>query len=88
MSDLHTQAPWEVDDNEGFSINRIYANGKLIAEVVGDSAEANANARLIAVSPELLAFVKDVKRVAHDGLLPPEWEKVAKQLIAKAKGRS
>lgn len=49
----HTPGPWEADDNEGFSIWRVYGGSKSIAEVIGDSAEADANARLIAAAPEM-----------------------------------
>lgn len=60
----HTPGPWERDDGDGYSINRIYADGKLIAEVVGDSAEADCNANLIAAAPNLL---KDLMRYgSHD----------------------
>jgi hypothetical protein len=42
--------------------------------------------RAVNCHEELVHFVKEVKRVADDGMLTPEWAKLAKQLLAKAKG--
>ena len=61
----HTSGPWFADDNNGYSIWRITAAkyraesaSRTIAEVVGDSAETEANARLIAAAPDLLEAAK------------------------------
>ena len=63
MVTKHTPGPWVADDNEGFSMWKIYSRmspsgswvqGPCVAKVIGDSAEADANARLIAAAPELL----------------------------------
>jgi hypothetical protein len=52
-----TDGPWIADNNEGFSQWKIWENcspsgygaaGKRIADVIGDSAETDANAELIA----------------------------------------
>lgn len=54
----HTKGPWEADDCEGYSIWRVFAPGRIIlAQVVGDSAETDANARLIAASPTMYEYV-------------------------------
>lgn len=67
MSAQHTPGLWIADDNEGFSPWTIWSRmtptghgtpGPKVAQIVGDSAEADANARLIATSPELLAAVE------------------------------
>lgn len=79
----HTPGPWVADDNEGFSMWKIYSRmspsgsgvqGPCVAEVIGDSAEADANALLIAAAPELLEALYivdacgDPKRVTlYDG---------------------
>lgn len=53
-----TEGPWVVDNNEGFSQWKIWGGmspsgsgvaGPRIADVIGDSAEADANAELIAL---------------------------------------
>lgn len=65
----HTPGPWIADDNEGSSVWKIYSRmspsghgiaGPCVAEVIGDSAEADANSNLIAAAPELLEAAKDV----------------------------
>lgn len=43
----HTPTPWESDNGDGYSIWSILADGKLVAHVIGDSAEADANAAYI-----------------------------------------
>ncbi len=49
---MHSPTPWYSDDNEGYSITRIYPARKtqyisIVAEVIGDSAEAESNAAFI-----------------------------------------
>lgn len=60
----HTPGPWTACDNNGYSIWRITspqyrANSasRTVAEVVGDSAETEANARLIAFAPEMFELL-------------------------------
>lgn len=48
-----TPGPWTADDNDKCSIWRVYGPPGMLAEVFGDSAEADANAALIAAAPEL-----------------------------------
>jgi hypothetical protein len=63
----HTPGPWIADDNEGFGAWHIWSGmtptgsgtpGPLVATIVGDSAETDANASLIAAAPELLEAAK------------------------------
>lgn len=56
----HTPGPWIACDNNGYSIWRVTSPeyraesaSRTVAEVVGDSAETEANARLIAAAPEM-----------------------------------
>ena len=65
----HTQGPWIADNNEGYSPWSIWSRmtpsghgtpGPKLADVYGDSAESDANARLIAATPELLEAVNAV----------------------------
>lgn len=88
-----TPGPWKtVKDNH---IGLILPMGSSVSYRIvfskqhGDVAytETNENARLIATAPELLHFVKEVKRVANEGMLTPEWEKLAAKLIEKAEGK-
>jgi hypothetical protein len=55
----HTPGPWEADNGEGYSIWSIYGRTSLIAQAIGDSAETDANAHLIAAAPELLDALKE-----------------------------
>jgi len=49
-----TPGPWSYEDNP-YGHDAIYgADGRLIAHVFGDDAQAQADARLIAAAPELL----------------------------------
>ena len=54
-----TDGEWEHDNNDGYSINRVASLKGTVGEIHGDSAEAEANARFIAASrqlvPELIA---------------------------------
>lgn len=63
----HTPGPWVADDNEGLSMWKIYSRmspsgsgipGPFVAKVIGYSAEADANAQLIAAAPELLEALR------------------------------
>jgi hypothetical protein len=58
---VHTPGPWDIHDPSGggSSNNWICADGLYIAEVDGEREEADANARLIAAAPDLLAALKD-----------------------------
>ncbi len=58
----HTPGPWEANNGEGYSIWSIYAPSRsAIARVIGDGAETDANANLIAAAPELLEKCKKVR---------------------------
>lgn len=61
----HTPGPWRACNNYGYSIWRIFASwrtgSKTVAEVVGDSAETEANARLIAAAPEMLELLAEIR---------------------------
>lgn len=56
-----TPGPWLADDNEGFGAWNIWnghapsgaSTGRVLANVFGDSAEAEANAQLISAAPDL-----------------------------------
>ena len=62
-----TPGNWLADDNEGFGTWGIWSNmsptgsgtaGAYIAKVFGDSAEAEANARIFAAGKDMLAAAK------------------------------
>lgn len=61
----HTPGPWVADNGEGYGEADIWriqppigSNVKIVAEMICDSAEAEANARLIAAAPELLEALR------------------------------
>lgn len=67
-----TPGPWVENNDDGFSRGSIWAGcspsgagavGTLIANVAGDSAEADANAHLIAAAPDLYAALTDAYEV-------------------------
>ena len=89
MSVKHTPGPWEWADGDGYSLTRVWGpKGKLIADVVGDDAEVEPNARLIVAAPELLETLKML--VAYnDGAIPDGVNPfdVANKAINKAEGQ-
>lgn len=62
----HTPGPWTACNNNGYSIwrvtHRASSASRTIAEVVGDSAETETNARLIAAAPEMYELIQTVAR--------------------------
>lgn len=56
----HTPGPWTACNNDGYSIWRITSSERTIAEVVGDSAETEMNAHLIAAAPEMLELLAEL----------------------------
>jgi len=99
----HTPGPWVADDNEGFSMWKIYSRmspsgsgipGPFVAEVIGDSAEADANASLIAAAPEMLDALKhcydllgryEINRIDGDEIAD-EAASIIRSVITKATG--
>ena len=61
MTPKFTPGPWWHENEGGWSIWKIRSQpGEILAEVIGDSAETDANARLIAKSP---AMYKELRRL-------------------------
>lgn len=74
MTAQHTPGPWEAtSDGEIFAADdgRSVAFAALarmtIEDVEGNAGAASANARLIALSPEMLSFVGMIARMTPDG---------------------
>jgi len=64
----HTPAPWHVALNDRGTANEIWSYDGWVATLqprIDD--EEDANARLIAAAPELLAALEQIARLAHDG---------------------
>jgi hypothetical protein len=95
-SPAHTAGPWFVDRQSPYSAICIKPiPGKIVCDIEGADAEAEANASLIAAAPELLEYCKmlleDVERMAEDFEIGREWdwsltEQNLKAVIAKAEG--
>lgn len=98
-----TPGPWTLGHRniakcDGFRFHRfpISGSGQAIASVWDGSADRDlgfgngeANARLIAAAPELLAalqFAVDTEQAGWEGEEEPSWMKVARATIAKARG--
>jgi hypothetical protein len=87
MNEQHTPGSWEIDDNYIISsIDGIYYQ---ICKLSGRGDRTEANARLIAAAPELLAACEELLRVVYEGdwhtEVQPALDK-AKVAIAKARG--
>ena len=80
----HTPGPWT---NEGPYHNDLLIIGpapdhREIAQVCGQDDEAEANARLIAAAPDLLAACEHVAKYTHNLVLA----EILRAAIAKARG--
>lgn len=84
----HDPGPWVVKQSDVFSFVRIEtAYGLVIADLGGSAMEDEANARLLAAAPELLAQLQNMLSRfggATDKETPAE--KQARAAIAKATG--
>ena len=69
----HTPGPWSYDEAPPYGTPFVEAEGKMVAMVVGDSTEAEANLALIAAAPTLLAQLasKDAQIKALTEALAP-----------------
>lgn len=81
----HTPGPWALDD-DGF----VYGEGFIVSDPHSspeiDLDEREANARLIAAAPELLAALEWALDDPDSEILGEEWANAAQAAIAKAKG--
>lgn len=69
----HTPGPWKVTQrNEGDYriVKEQFENSLLIAQVWGQATETEANAALIAASPEMLSALKEVQSKLEDMTSP------------------
>lgn len=87
--DKFTPGPWVADDGEGYSIWSIWAKGrKLIANVIGDSAETDANASLIAAAPDLLEAAKDAQRILSKLADRPNYAVTVEMVVSDYLGKA
>jgi hypothetical protein len=86
MSTKHTPGPWQIDSEAGQV--HIVTTGSAIARVMAMRADGcgEANSRLIAAAPELLAALKTAAEVI--GHPDDSFSMYMARLIAKATGES
>jgi hypothetical protein len=66
----HTAGPWEAKRETDYVSAQIWADGRQLAEVYGESRAVTAmNARLIAAAPELLNELKSSLEFLRDAAL-------------------
>jgi hypothetical protein len=73
MSSKHTPGPWRLTGDKLFRLTRQIedTNGMGLAHAYGNDAEADANARLIAAAPDLLAAIETLlPHVLHYASMP------------------
>ena len=68
MSNQHTPAPWEVKDQWGYI--KVHSADNGVCVIHGLDFKAQANARLIAAAPELLAALQKIDENAAESV---EW---------------
>ena len=82
----HTPGPWTYEP-EDYSIDRVRSRNGLVAEVVGDSAEAQANAKLIALAPDLIEGCKSLLDAIHlDETYRSHWDSKGNRMFRAAIG--
>jgi len=82
MKNLHTPAPWEM--NRSSTGHFIQHQGIDIVHVEGVSQKAEANARLIAAAPELLAALQDLMSITKTQYSQMATYKLCKEIVSKA----
>lgn len=75
----HTHGPWVAEDDDGYSIWSIRGPSGLITRVIGDPAEAEANARLIASAPDLAAENERLRKTMS--LCQDQWRDIEERNI-------
>jgi len=93
MKTQHTAGPWIIQEHKdkNFGIDLTEGkNGKVICNVtshyIAEHEEAQANARLIAAAPELLAALQDLVAISKYPYQEMATYKYAQEIIKKAKG--
>jgi hypothetical protein len=91
MAKTHTHGPWIIDHNLNHPNKPLVILGRsgnltiIISDGLGDGPEAEANARLIAAAPELLAMLTEATRISDSGrVMPCDTIRAARAAIAKA----
>ena len=91
---MHTPGPWKIGAREGENLPILDSAGNNLAladfaEVANNADKVEANARLIAAAPELLAALKEAHRILlAQGNTPGRLEVAGIRVaIAKAEGR-
>lgn len=83
----HTPGPWTTKPETDYVPAQIWAEGRQLAEVYGESREIRArNARTMAAAPELLDALEELMMILKDVDLPTAVAAYAHAAIAKAKG--
>ena len=97
----HTPGPWSIDESpvdylaiRGPDNAPVWLKSIADVDVLGNDEEqervARANARLIAVAPELLGLVSDARRLLRDAPITvqaSDWRRRADAILAAAEGR-
>ena len=92
MTIKHTPGPWRNEKRPGFTQHVYDTKGSIVCALVGDSdAQVEADARLIATSPELIELLESAYANLHrwTGTTGPgclEWIEGTRKAIAKVKG--
>ena len=85
----HTPGPWEFQKPDGVSIRhpKIYSDFGDISNAswTGDLSQVEANARLIAAAPEMLAMLQNLA-TSKDWYASSKVERDLDEIIAKATG--
>jgi hypothetical protein len=85
----HTPGPWEISENEAGELDICEEVGGDMLADLAKCKNAQANSRLIAAAPDLLAALRGFhpSQIKTPGELTRAWE-VARAAIAKAEGRA
>jgi hypothetical protein len=97
MSNAHTPGPWEIATSRR-GVERVYAGDSEIVRALSEhgsrrlpKAERDANRRVIATAPAMLAFVANVEAAISENGAEANLDNIlaeARALLAAAKGES
>ena len=92
MRTIHTPGPWKAVHSEGLYWDVMADSSHFISPVAAcyDPQNSEADAKLIAAAPEMLAALQDIKSFLSNSQIPGAINAAARleRLIAKAEGRA
>lgn len=92
MKSTHTptKRPWYISENLVLYCPSENHDSQDVDEVVCEATfpeDAAYIVKCVNSHEELVNFVKEVKRIADNGMLTPAWSRMAERILSKAEGK-